>query len=85
MTVTLPTSWGPGTILAILLVLVIAIGGIVQVIMGDLSWDGYMELMTHPGIGIIVGGLVIGRGIAYGGPGTGMKTTPDEPTGDVRR
>lgn len=73
MTVSLPTSWGPGTLLAVLIVLTVAVGGVVQVLTGDLSWDGYMNLLMHPGLGIIVGGLVVGRGIAYGGPGSGFK------------
>lgn len=63
-------SWGPATVLTVLLVLIAAIGGIVLVVMGDLSFESWIETMT--GFAVATGLLGIGRGIARGGPGTGF-------------
>jgi len=81
VTISLPKSvWGPATVLTVLLVLTVAIGGMVQVIRGEMTFDGWIDLMTSPSLGILIGGLAVGRGIAWGGPGTGMKEpTPAEP------
>lgn len=75
------SSWGPATILTVLLVLTAAIGGMVLVVMGDLSFESWIENMT--GFAVAVGLLSVGRGIARGGPGTGY-TAPAEPPADAR-
>ena len=70
------TSWGPATVLTVLLVLTAAIGGMVLVVMGDLSFEGWIETMT--GFAVAAGLLGVGRGIARGGLGTGF-TAPAPP------
>jgi hypothetical protein len=80
MKITLPSAWGPATILTVAIVLIIAIGGMVQVLMDDLSWDGYMDLLASPGVAVLVGGLAIGRGVAWGGQGTGLAAKSETTT-----
>lgn len=70
MTVTLPSGWGPATVLIVLYALATAVGGIVQMINGELGYQAWVESMQWPALAL--GGLGIGRGIAYGGAGTGF-------------
>lgn len=70
MTVSLD-GWGPATVLLMLLVATAAIGGIVLVIAGTLSfadWMGYMQEFA-----VAVGILGVGRGVMK----AGEKRAPD--------
>jgi hypothetical protein len=76
VTISLPSSWGPATVLTVGLILIAAIGGLVQVIMGDLSYQAWIDSLQA--FAIAAGVLAVGRGIGVGGPGTGFGSSgPD--------
>ena len=63
-------GWGPATTISVLITLAIVAGGIVQLTRGDMTWEQYqMALLFAGGQNAVVG---VGRGIAYGGQGTGF-------------
>jgi len=70
MTVTLPSGWGPVTVLAVLYALAAAAGGVVSLVQGDIDYQQFVDSLKYPAA--LVGLTGIGRGIAYGGPGTGF-------------
>lgn len=71
MTISLPSGWGPATVLIVLYALATAVGGIIQMTQGDLTYQAWIESMQWPALAL--GGLAVGRGVAYGGAGTGFK------------
>lgn len=79
MTIPLPSSWGPATFLTVALIMVAAIGGLVQVITGDLGYQAWIDSMQA--FALAGGVLAVGRGVAMGGPGTGFKNGPDAGVG----
>lgn len=70
MTIKLPTGWGPATILVVAYALAAIVGGFVELVQGDLDYLGYMDSLKYAAGAS--GLLAIGRGYAYGGPGTGF-------------
>jgi hypothetical protein len=79
MTLTLPKGWGPATVLIVLYAVGAAVGGVAELISGDLTYQQFIESMQWPALAL--GGLGIGRGIAYGGPGAGFEKTTDQGVG----
>lgn len=70
MTLTLPKGWGPATLLVVLYALAAAIGGIIDVAQGDLTYTEFIESLKFAAGA--TGLLAVGRGIAWGGPGNGI-------------
>lgn len=70
MTLKLPAGWGPATTLAVLYFAVTAVVGGVDWAQGELGSQAFLDSLKFPAGAL---GLVgIGRGIAYGGQGTGF-------------
>jgi hypothetical protein len=78
VTLKLPTSWGPATYLVVLYAVAAAIGGLIEVYNGDMSYEQFIESMKFAAGA--TGLLAIGRGVARGGPGTGF-SEPKAPEG----
>lgn len=78
MTLKLPSSWGPATYLIVLYAVAAAIGGLIEVWNGDMTYEQFIESMKFAAGA--VGALAVGRGIARGGPGTGFSEPEPEDT-----
>jgi len=74
VTIPIPKNWGPATVLVVLYALAATVGGVVELWQGDMNYEQFVESLKWAGGA--VGLLAVGRGIAYGGPGTGFGDTP---------
>jgi len=79
MTVTLPKAWGVATVLVVLYALAAVSGGLVELWQGDMNYQEFTESLKFAGGA--AGLLAIGRGAAYGGPGTGFDNEGDKGVG----
>lgn len=87
MTITLPKGWGPATVVFLLYALGVVVGGVIEIAQGDMSLAEYLNtdaVKVMAGSGAV---LSIGRGLAYGLPGTGFgePERPAQPGPDYKR
>ena len=82
MQISLPSSWGPVTLIAVLYFVAAALGGGIELYNNDLTYAEYVESLKWPAGLLGLTGLA--RGIAMGGPGTGFGTG-EQKDADVRR
>jgi hypothetical protein len=65
------STWGPLTVLAVAVILLVVIGGLVMVILGNMTFEEFVRQLTLLA-GLVGGGAAIGRGTRLSG--TPVKT-----------
>lgn len=83
MTITLPTGWGPATVLSVLYALAVVVAGIIEIAQGDMSMAEYLGTEQMKVLGAILAGLSIGRGASYIGSPESV-ATPKARTREVK-